>query len=52
MRKLAALLLAAMVPATACAQPAAQPLRAGAPKLIVVLSIDQLSADLFDEYRL
>ena len=51
MRRFAALLLAAMVPATACAQPAAQPLRGGAPKLIVVLSIDQLSADLFDEYR-
>ena len=51
MRKLAALLLAAMVPATACAQPTAQPLAAGAPKLIVVLSIDQLSADLFDQYR-
>ena len=51
MRKLAALLLAAMFPAAACAQPAAQPLRAGAPKLIIVLSIDQLSGDLFDEYR-
>jgi predicted AlkP superfamily pyrophosphatase or phosphodiesterase len=36
----------------ACAQPAVQATAApGAPKLIVVLSIDQLSADLYDQYR-
>ena len=40
----------------ACGQPAAEaqpraPLKTGAPRLVVVISIDQLSADLFDEYR-
>jgi len=29
----------------------AQPLKPGAPKLVVAISIDQFSADLFDEYR-
>jgi hypothetical protein len=33
------------------AQPAAQPLKPDAPKLLVVISVDQFSADLFDEYR-
>ncbi|MFL6729437.1 MAG: alkaline phosphatase family protein [Sphingomicrobium sp.] len=33
------------------AQPASPPLAAGAPKLLVVISIDQFSADLWDEYR-
>ncbi len=53
MRRLAALFLAAIVPATACAQPGAQaqPLRPDAPKLIIAISVDQLSADLWDEYR-
>ena len=45
MRKLA-FLLAALLSATAQAQPA-QP----APKLIVAISVDQLSSDLWDEYR-
>src|SRR5258705_1916775 len=39
--------------AAACAQPAAAPqsLATGAPKLLVVISVDQFSADLWDEYR-
>ena len=45
MRKLA-FLLAALLPATAQAQPARP-----APKLIVAISVDQLSSDLWDEYR-
>ena len=28
-----------------------QPARARAPKLIVAISVDQFSSDLFDEYR-
>ena len=44
MRKLA-LLLAASLPAAAAAQPARPP------KLIIAISVDQFSADLFDEYR-
>ena len=35
----------------ACAQPAPPPRAAGQPALIVALSIDQFSSDLFDEYR-
>jgi predicted AlkP superfamily pyrophosphatase or phosphodiesterase len=43
---------AALCSTPACAQPAAQSqLAPGAPKLIVALSIDQFSADLYDEYR-
>ena len=44
--------LAALVAASACraAQPA-QPLAPNAPKLIVAISVDQFSSDLFDEYR-
>ena len=50
--KLIAAALTAIISSTACAQPAAQPPATGAaPKLIIALSIDQLSADLFDEYR-
>lgn len=52
MRKLIGTVIAAALASAACAQPAAQaqaPSRA--PKLIVVISVDQLSADLFDEYR-
>jgi len=45
MRKLA-LLLAVLLPATVQAQPARP-----APKLIVAISVDQFSADLWDEYR-
>lgn len=42
-----AALLAACSPAVA----PAQPLRPDAPKLILVISVDQLSSDLWDEYR-
>jgi predicted AlkP superfamily pyrophosphatase or phosphodiesterase len=45
------LLTAAAAPAQAPLPPPA-PLKAGAPSLVVVISVDQLSADLFDEYRL
>jgi hypothetical protein len=54
MRKLFAGLLAASLAATACAQAPAEPqapLAPGAPKLLVVISVDQFSADLWDEYR-
>lgn len=54
MRKLIGTVFAAALASAACAQPAAQAQAqapAGAPKLVVVISIDQLSADLFDEYR-
>src|SRR5438270_6994933 len=44
--KFLAVALAATVGAGAAAQPVPQP-----PKLLVVISVDQLSADLFDEYR-
>lgn len=50
--KIFAAALSAALASTACAQPAvtaATP--SGAPKLIVALSIDQLSADLYDQYR-
>ena len=46
--------LAALAAASACrAAPAepAKPLAPNAPKLIVAISVDQLSSDLFDEYR-
>jgi predicted AlkP superfamily pyrophosphatase or phosphodiesterase len=53
MRRVALFGLAAIL-ATACraapAEPAA-PLAPTAPKLIVAISVDQFSADLFDEYR-
>jgi len=45
MRKLA-LLLTALFPAAAMTQPAPR-----APKLLIAISVDQFSADLFDEYR-
>ena len=53
MRRVALFGLAAIL-ATACrAAPAepAKPLAPNAPKLIVAISVDQFSADLFDEYR-
>ena len=43
----AAALLAACSPGVA----PAQPLRANAPKLVVAISVDQLSSELWDEYR-
>ena len=42
--------LAACSPSSTNAQ-AARPLNPDAPRLIVAISVDQLSADLFDEYR-
>lgn len=52
MRKLVSALVVALVSATACAQPAAPAqLAPGTPHLVVVISVDQFSADLFDEYR-
>ncbi|HVM23350.1 MAG TPA: alkaline phosphatase family protein, partial [Sphingomicrobium sp.] len=50
MRKIAASVLALLA---ACSPSAtsAQPLRADAPKLIVAISVDQLSSDLWDAYR-
>ena len=50
--KIFAAALAATVASVACAQPASQPATAtGAPKLIVAISVDQLSSDLWDQYR-
>jgi predicted AlkP superfamily pyrophosphatase or phosphodiesterase len=52
-RKLAGALLAGLVacsPSPTSAE-AVTPLKADAPRLIVAISVDQFSADLFDEYR-
>ena len=52
MRKLVSLVLAAGIASTACAQPAPSPQpRTGTPRLIIAISVDQFSADLFDTYR-
>jgi predicted AlkP superfamily pyrophosphatase or phosphodiesterase len=54
MLRLAAFLVNLLAAASAPAQaplPAPAPLKAGTPSLVVVISIDQLSGDLFDEYR-
>ncbi|MCL6697410.1 alkaline phosphatase family protein [Sphingomonas sp. NSE70-1] len=52
MRKVLLAAAAAIAVTPACAQPAVQATAVpGAPKLIVALSIDQFSADLYDEYR-
>lgn len=52
MRRLLLAAAAAIMATPACAQPAVEAKAApGAPKLIVALSIDQFSADLYDEYR-
>ena len=48
MRKL---FLAAAAVLCACRSEAQAPAPSGAPRLIVVISVDQFSADLFDEYR-
>ena len=52
MRKLVGLVLAAGLASAACARPApnVQP-RTGTPRLIIAISVDQFSADLFDTYR-
>src|SRR4029079_18463074 len=53
MRKILVSVIASALASVACAQPAAQAEAppSGTPKLIVVISVDQFSADLFDEYR-
>ena len=51
MRLFGLMLLAGALATPACAQPAPPPRPAGQPALIVALSIDQLSSDLFDQYR-
>jgi predicted AlkP superfamily pyrophosphatase or phosphodiesterase len=52
MRRFLLAAAAAMAVTPACAQPTAQAQsQPGAPKLIVAISIDQLSSDLYDEYR-
>lgn len=54
MRNLIGTVFAAALASAACAQPAAQAqsqATGGPPKLVVVISIDQLSGELFDEYR-
>ena len=52
MRKLVGIVLAAGLASAACAQPAPNsPPRTGTPRLIIAISVDQFSADLFDTYR-
>ena len=54
MLRLAAFLVNLLAAASAPAQAPASPpkaLKSGAPSLVVVISVDQFSADLFDEYR-
>lgn len=52
MRKFLLAAAAAMIVTPTCAQPAAtNAAPAHAPKLILAISVDQLSADLFDQYR-
>jgi predicted AlkP superfamily pyrophosphatase or phosphodiesterase len=54
MRNLIGTVFAAALASAACAQPSAQAqsqATGGPPKLVVVISIDQLSGELFDEYR-
>jgi hypothetical protein len=51
MRKFLSIGIAALLPAAVCAQPASTPPASNAPKLLVVISVDQFSADLWDEYR-
>ena len=51
MRFSAALLVITLCATPACAQSAPPPRPASQPALIIALSIDQFSSDLFDEYR-
>jgi predicted AlkP superfamily pyrophosphatase or phosphodiesterase len=52
MRKFVSFVLAALVPAAASGQaPAQTPAPAVPPKLLIVVSVDQFSADLWDQYR-
>jgi len=49
--KLFAAIAACLLPAMACAQAPAEPPRSNPPRLLIVISVDQFSADLFDKYR-
>ena len=51
MRKFSLAAALASIATLACAQPAPPPRAAGQPSLIIALSIDQFSSDLFDVYR-
>ena len=51
MRKFIIAVLAGTVATAACAQPAAQTLSPTAPRLIIAIAVDQLSSDLWDQYR-
>ena len=52
MRKSLGIVLSAALASAAAQSPAqTRPPATGTPKLLVVISVDQLSADLFDEYR-
>ena len=52
MRKLVGIVLAAGLASAACAQPAPAPQpRTGVPRLVIAISVDQFSADLFDTYQ-
>lgn len=51
MRKLLTILAVAALASAACAQAQPQFQPPGVPKLLIVISVDQLSSDLFDEYR-
>ena len=46
-----AFILGLFVAVPAQAKQPSEPVRPGAPRLLVVISVDQLSAELFDEYR-
>ena len=52
MRRIVSALVSMTLATAACAQPVPPPPAApGAPKLLVVISVDQFSANLWDEYR-
>jgi len=51
MRKFVVAALAMLCACRSQAEVPAVPVKPGAPKLLVVISVDQFSADLFDEYR-
>ena len=51
MRKFPIAALAVLCACRSQAEAPVAPLAAGAPRLLVVISVDQFSADLFDEYR-
>ena len=51
MRTLITAIITASFATVACAQAPVSPTVAGPPKLLVVISVDQFSANLWDEYR-